>query len=484
MRLQFINPPFIGRFSRSQRSPGVIKSGTMYYPYWLAHAAALAEQRGFEIDLVDCPAAGVGIEDLIARATSFRPGLMVVDTSTPSIESDVQVAAKLKAAVPDSFVLLVGTHPSAVPDETLGLSSSIDAVAVAEYDLTVSELAEALGNGKDCGSVRGLVLRQEGDLVHTGARPPLANLDLLPPISPIYKRFLNVRDYYFSLASYPMVMLISGRGCPNQCFFCVYPQVMHGRRYRYHSPEHVVAEMEYVKREMPEVKEIVFEDDTFTANPKRTRRICELILERGLKLPWFANIRVDTDLELLKLMRQAGLSCCAVGYESGSQALLDAMHKGITLEQSRRFAENARQAGILVHGCFMVGFPGETRETMEQTLVFAMSLGCDSAQFYPIYPYPGTQAYEWLKSQGYLRAKGYREWLDEGGGHQCVFDLPGLSQEEMTAFCDQAYRRFHLRPTYLVGKVAQLITRPREGVRSLRSGLYFARSLLRRGRSC
>jgi radical SAM superfamily enzyme YgiQ (UPF0313 family) len=361
------------------------------------------------------------------------------------------------------------------------MSPSIDAVAVGEYDETVSDIAVVLGREETPSGVLGLALREGADVRETGQRELVEDLDEIPPIAPIYERFLDVHNYYFSLASWPMVMLISGRGCPNRCFFCVYPQTMHGRRYRYRSACHVVDEMEYVEREMPLVREIVFEDDTFAANPRRTREICEQILERGVTLPWFANLRVDTDFELLKLMRKAGLRCAAVGFESGSQEMLDAMQKGITLEQSKEFAENARRAGVLVHGCFMVGFPGETRKTMEATLAFAQSLGCDSAQFYPIYPYPGTEAYAWLSDRGYLRFDNYRDWLDGEGQHRCVFDLPDLTHEEMVEFCDMAARRFHFRPGYVVRKLGQLVTNPREGLRSVRSGVNFIRSL-RRGR--
>jgi len=237
----------------------------------------------------------------------------------------------------------------------------------------------------------------------------------------------------------------------------------------------VVGEMAWVAEHMPQVREIVFEDDTFSADEARVLRICELILERGLSLPWFANLRVSTSRQCLAAMRRAGLRACAVGFESGSPELLAAMHKGITLERSRQFAAEAAELGILVHGCFMVGFPGETEGTMQATLDHAIQLNSDSAQFYPVFPYPGTEAYAWAKQSGALVQGG---WVDERGAHRAMIELPGLPAGRLQQFCEQAYRRFHFRPRYLAAKLAQLMLRPAEGLRSMRAGWQYLRYLL------
>ncbi|MDP8254406.1 MAG: radical SAM protein [Candidatus Alcyoniella australis] len=482
MRIACVNPPFIGRYSRSQRSPGVIKSGTMYYPYWLAHAVALLEQRGHQCLLLDAPASGLGLDATLELLDDWRPGLVVLDTSTPSFESDARIAAQLKGRLSGARVVLVGTHVSALPESCLAAASPVDGVAIGEYDLTIAELADVLAGDGDPLDVPGLAWRADDAIVRTAGRAPIEDLDQLPWIAPVYAAQLDPRDYRFSLSGFPMAMLISGRGCPNGCFFCVYPQTMHGRRYRARSPEHVVGEMEWIERNMPTVREIVFEDDTFTADESRVLAICELIRGRGLRLPWFANVRVTTGRETLRAMRDAGFRACAVGYESGSQQLLDEMHKGITLERSYRFAADAAELGVLVHGCFMVGFPGETEQTMQATLQHAIRLNPDSAQFYPLFPYPGTEAFAWAEQHQALTSTDTAQWVDGQGRHRAVLSLPGLSSQRMFEFCEQASRRFHFRPRYLAKKLLQLLTRPVEGLRSLRAGLSFVRYLLGSGR--
>src|SRR5262249_46662494 len=224
---------------------------------------------------------------------------------------------------------------------------------------------------------------------------------------------------------------------------------------------------------MPEVREIVFEDDTFTGDRAFAKEVARLVKEHGVRLKWFANVRANVDRETLSHMAAAGFRCCATGFESGDGLLLKNMWKGQSLEQSKRFIAAARDLGILVHGCFMVGFPGETRATMEKTLALALHLRPDSAQFYPVMPFPGTSYYKWARENGYLATERFADWLNAQGGHRCVLNLPGLPAEEIEAFCERAYRRFFFRPSYVCRKLTQAIGRPREGVRSARGFLHF-----------
>ncbi|NLH49536.1 MAG: radical SAM protein [Myxococcales bacterium] len=479
MRVALINPPYLPRFSRSQRSPGVIKSNVLYYPYWLAHAAALLEREGFTVLLYDAPAAGADFAAAQARLARWEPDLALVETSTPSIAADREFAARLKERLPRSRVFLTGTHVTALPDDTLA-DSSLDGALLGEYDWTALELARALEAGQPLAAVAGLSIPHEAGYRATAPRPPLENLDDLPWIAPIYRNHLSIQSYYFSLAHHPMVMLISGRGCPNNCFFCLYPQVMHGRRYRARSPEHVVGELEWIAREMPAVREVVFEDDTFTADEDRAVAIARLKIERGIRLPFFANLRVNTKPETIRALVRAGLRSCAVGFESADEPALREMRKGITRTRAEEFMREARRAGLLVHGCFMVGFPGETRESMERTLRYAVALEPDSAQFYPVFPYPGTEAFHWAESNGLLITRDFRAWLTPAGHHAAVVDLPGLPHDAQWAFCEMAYRRFHFRPKYIARKLWQAIRRPSEGWRSVRGLWAYLRYLRRR----
>ena len=295
MNILFLNPPFKGRFSRTSRSPAVTKGGTLYYPIWLAYAAGVAEAAGHEVRLFDAPAEGLELKDCLARLNGFTPGLVVVDTSTPSIYSDVRVAEEVKERFPQAFVILVGTHPSALPKETLSLNPSLDAVAVGEYDYTVRDLAQALEKDQPLEDVAGLVFRRGGELTVNPDRERIEDLDALPFVSSVYKKHLDYRRYFFAAANYPMIMIMTGRGCPFRCFFCVYPQVFHSRRYRARSAANVADEFEYIAAEFPGVREIGLEDDCFTANRRHAREVCEELVRRGNRVKWYCNVRGDLD---------------------------------------------------------------------------------------------------------------------------------------------------------------------------------------------
>ena len=483
MNVLLLNPPFRGRFSRAARSPGVTRGGTIYYPIWLAYAAGGLERDGFGVRLVDAPAAGLSLARVLSGLEDFRPRLAVLDTSTPSIASDLGAATEIKTAFPDCAVVLVGTHVSALPEDALRASPAVDAVARREYDATVLDFARSVRDRGEISAVAGLSFARDGRIVHNPDRPFLEDLDALPFVTEVFSRHLDVRDYYFAAARYPMVMTMTGRGCPNRCGFCVYPQTFHGRRARFRSPENVVEEFAWVVRHLPRVREIGVEDDTFTVDRSRAREICEGLLRRGVRIPWYCNVRPDVDLETLRLMRRAGCRLVTVGFESGSPAVLEAMHKGVRPEQALRFAADARRAGLLVHGCLVFGYPGETPGTIRESLRFARALKSDSMQFYPFFAYPGTEGYALARSSGVLETENYSKWVTAEGYHDCVVRLPGGTSRELAAVCESAYRAYHLHPAYLWKKLLQGLTRPAEGVRTIRSGVKYLASLRRRRRA-
>lgn len=479
MKILLLNPPFLEKFSRPQRSPAVTKSGTLYYPLWLAGAAGVLADRGFPVDLVDAPADGLGVEEVIERAKRLSPDIIVLDTSTPSIFNDVEIGARLKETVPGAFVILVGTHVSALPEETLAINGNIDAVARFEYDYTLLELAETLNNGGEPKNVAGIIFRQGGEIIHNPPRPFIKDLDELPFVSRVYKKFLKIENYFNPNALYPMVTISTSRGCPFPCTFCVYPQTLMGRGYRPRNVGHVVSEMEYIIEHFPRAKSIFFEDDTLTVNKRRCKELSMLIMKRGVKIAWTANSRIGLDYETMKLMRKAGCRSLCVGFESGSQRILDNMKKKTNPEEMFRFMEDARRAGILIHGCFMAGLPGETRETLRETLELAKKLSPDTAQFYPVMVYPGTEAYAWYMEKGLIKTKNFKEWITPEGLHNTVISTEGLTSEEIVRFCDEARREFYLRPRYILYKLTQMAAHPREIKRTLKASRTFFKYLLK-----
>lgn len=481
MRVAVINPPFMdGRFSRTSRSPAINKSGTLYWPFWLAHGVGALEAAGHEVLFLDCPAEGISEKELLQRLAGFSPLLTVCDTSTPSIYSDLRVASMMKSSVKRSTVLLVGTHVSALPGESLRLAPSLDGAAVGEYDRTLVEAAEALEGGS-LQDVPGLYVNRDGEISSTGEREMIDDLDSLPFLADVYRRHLKPENYFFAAARYPSVMTITSRGCPYRCSFCVWPQVMHRGKYRVRSADSIVREFELFAEYFPEVREIVVEDDTFSIDSRRVEEVSDALIRSGNRLPWTANVRANLTLEAMKKMKAAGCRLIIVGYESGSQAVLDGVSKGTTVEQNMAFAGRARKAGLLVHGCFMAGNPGETVETLEETFRMAVKLAPDTAQFFPIMAYPGTKLYREYSDGGLLRTSDFDRWLTPEGLHNCVVDLPGLSAEALVGWCDEARRRFYLRPSYLAYKAFQTMAHPTtEGRRTLRAFGTFRKHLFRR----
>ena len=479
MKVLLLNPPFFPRYSRSQRSPAVTKSGTLYYPAWLAYATAVLEARGIEVKLIDAPAQGLTKKDVKEIARDFNPGLIVVGTSTPSIYNDVSFSSDLKKILPKSFIILVGTHVSALPAESLALNQNVDAVARGEYDYTVADLAKTLDERGDLTSVLGMTFRKSGAIFHNENRSKIKKLDDIPFVSSVYKKHLNIKNYFFAASDYPMVQIFTARGCPFKCFFCVYPQTIHGHVYRKRSPENIVEEFKYIKQNLPEVREVVIEDDTFSVDKKRVVRICELLIKKNIKLKWNANVRADLDLDTMKLMKKAGCRLIIIGFESADQQILDNIDKGAQVEKMEEFFKNTKKAGLLLHAAFMAGNPGETEETLAKTFAMAKRFMPDTVQFFPLMAYPGTRAYDWAKKNNLLKSNDFSHWLTKEGLHNCVLNLPNLSSKQLVQWCDQSRKNYYLSFRYLCYKLKQVIIHPEEVKRTTISLFKFMKFLWR-----
>ena len=475
-----LNAPFIPKYSRSSRSPAVTKGGTIYYPLWLAYATGVLEKEGHEVKLVDAPAVPLSEEQTLKIAKEFSPQICVLDTSTASIHNDVAVLEKIKKQSP-CFGVLVGPHASALPEKTMEMSSAIDAVCVQEYDYTLRELAEELSKKKPAlAKVKGLVFREKSKIFRNQEREKIRNLDELPFVSAVYKRHLNYRDYFYSANRHPEITIVTGRGCPFSCRFCNWTQNLHTCGYRKRSVSNVIEELKFIKENFPDVKEIFLEDDTFTADPKRVEEFCSAKISAGIKTLWSCNARADVPPETLKLMKKAGCRLLCVGFESGSQAILNEARNGIKTSSMFEFMKNARNAGILVHGCFMIGNPGESPETIRATTELAKKLNPDTAQFFPIMVYPGTATYDYYREKGFLTTEDYSKWVDSRGWHNCIVSMPGLSNVQIVEACNTARKEFYLRAGYITGKVLQVIKQPGEFPRLFRAGRTFFRYLFAR----
>ena len=447
MKVLIINEPFVKDFCRTQRWAARSRGRVLRAPDWLAYAAAVLEKNGHDVRLIDLVAEDKTKEDLRLLVRREGPDFVVLDSTTPSIYSDIECARIVKEES-NAKVIMVGPHISALPEETLKLAKgAVDIACIGEYDYTVRDAVE---NYDRLDTVLGMAYYRDGLVRINPARPLIENLDDLP--FPAWGH-LDLMKYFDGGKLYPYIDIISGRGCPNRCIFCLWPQVMHGVGYRLRSAKNVVDEMEYDIRLCPAVArtgEFFFEDDTFTVNKPRAMEICQEITRRGLKITFSVNSRADdADLEMFKLMKRAGCRELLAGFESGSQAMLQGMNKRITLEKSRRFMEYARKCGLDVHGCFVIGLPGETEESARQTIDFALSLGLNTAQFSGAVPFPGTRFYDIVRENNWLNALDYGDWLKEGE-QTGVVAYPELSGERINYFVDSGLKRFYLRPGYIL----------------------------------
>ena len=473
VKICFINPPFkaeYGKFSRESRSPSIGHSGVLYYPLWLIYAACVAEKEGFDVVFIDAPAKQLNKAqtiDLVKKKASDA-SLFVFDTSTPSIYSDVEFAGSIKDLFPSSFIMLVGTHPSATAEETMTIDERIDGLARREYDYIVRDTAYAIRDRLDLSTVRGLSWRNGDKVTHNPDADHITDLDNIPYAADFIKRHLCISDYVFPAAAFPSIQIFTGRGCPAQCNFCVYPQTLHGHKYRLRSPENVIGEIEYIVKNFPDVKEIVFEDDTFTINKQRVTEICNMILQRKIKIRWLCNARVNLDYETMVLMKKAGCHLIIPGIESVNQQILNNIHKGTTVEQIENYIRNARKAKLMIHACYMVGNQGETHETMKATLAAAKRFKTDTAQFFPLIPYPGTGAYVWAKENGYINGK-YSEYIHEDGTLNCIISTPELSAQELVDFCQYARKKYYLRPWYIAHRIVRGLRDPEDFKRSVKA---------------
>ncbi len=460
MRTLFLNPPSYGGFDggAGSRYQARREIRSFWYPTWLAYAAGLVP----ESRLLDAPPANMGIDEVIQQARGFN--LIIINTSTPTISNDIRIAELLKDHYPGVKVGFVGPHTIVLPNETLNSSEAIDFVSTGEFDYAVAEIARGVPFEK----VDGIAFRSSGSIIRTGDRPPIENLDALPFVTEIYARDLTIENYYNGYLKHPYVSLYTGRGCRARCTFCLWPQTISGHSYRVRSTENVYEEMVRATRLFPQVKEFFFDDGTFTDNQPRAMEIARKIKHLGIT--WSCNARVNVAKETLVVLKEAGLRLLTVGFESGNQQILNNVKKGIRIEQAREFMKSAKELGILVHGAFILGLPGETAETIEETIRFALELDPYSIQVSLLAPYPGTEIYAEGIREGWIVQE---DRLLRAGIQNAVVSYQRLSREEIFEMVERFYRRFYIRPQPILRILREMLQDRDEFRRRIREGKEF-----------
>lgn len=469
-RVLFLSPPSFDGFdggagSRYQARREVT---SYWYPTWLAQPAALVPGA----KLMDCPPHEIGIEECLRHAHGYDH--VISHTSTPSLRNDCRVAEAIKARRPDTTIGFVGAHAAVLPTETLKASPAIDWVGRKEFDYTCKEVAE----DRPLADIAGLSYRKEGRIIHNRERDLIADMDALPWVVDVYKRDLVIEKYFIGYLLHPYLSLYTGRGCPGQCTFCLWPQTIGGHRYRVRSAGNVADEMAYAKRLFPEVKEFFFDDDTFTANLPRARDVARKL--KPLGLVWSCNSRANLNFDTIKLMKDCGLRLLLVGYESGSDEILRRAKKGVTVDQMRAFTKACHDIGVIIHGTFILGLPIETRETIEETIRFAQELDVFSIQVSLAAPYPGTELYEMARQNGWFAREDKTDILHQDGLQHSALEYPGLSKEEIFEAVEVFYRRYFLRPKPILRILKTMLEDKEVCVRRLREGYEFFRTMAQR----
>jgi len=465
MRTLCLHPPsyegFDGGAGSRYQAKREIRS--FWYPTWLAQVAAIVPGS----TLVDAPAAGLRLADVLPMAGQYD--LAVLHTSSPSFAGDVLVAEALKRANPALVIGFVGAKVAVEPEASLLASEAIDFLAREEFDFTIAEIAE----GRPLADVAGVTFREPGGMaVSTPDRPILEDMDRLPYVTDVYHRDLNISDYVIGYLKYPYVSLYTGRGCRSRCTFCLWPQTVGGHRYRTRSAGHVLGEMARIRDLFPQVKEVFFDDDTFTDDRRRAEEIARGMGKLGLT--WSCNAKANVPYDTLKIMRENGLRLLLVGYESGNQQILINIKKGIRVDRARQFTRDCRDLGITIHGTFILGLPGETAETIAETIRFAKEINPHSLQVSIAAPYPGTALYEQAIQNGWLPADD-ATLIDEHGVQTATLSYPNLNRTEIYDSVETFYKEFYFRAGKIAEMSAEMLRSPEMMRRRLREGTEFVR---------
>jgi len=471
MSALFLSPPSFDGFDggAGARYQATREVTSYWYPTWLAQPAALVPGSR----LLDCPPHHIDMAKCLAIAKNFDH--VIINTSTPSLKNDCKVAEAIKQQKPGTKIGFVGAHAMVLPTETLKASWAIDWVARKEFDFTCKEVA----GGRDLATIKGLSFKDsEGKIKHNPEREMIADMDLLPWVADVYKRDLEIEKYFIGYLQHPYVSMYTGRGCPAQCTFCLWPQTIGGHKYRVRSAQNVADEMAYMKKIFPQVREFFFDDDTFTANLPRAREIAKKLGPLGVD--WSCNSRANLDYDTIKSFKDNGLRLFLVGYESGNDETLTRIKKGVTTDEMRRFTKDCHKAGVVIHGTFILGLPVETKETIEQTINFAKELDVFSLQVSLAAPYPGTELYEQAKLNGWFVKKDKTDLIENDGLQQSTLEYPGLSKEQIFEDVERFYRSYYLRPKPILRIIKTMLEDKDVCVRRLREGYEFFKSMAAR----
>lgn len=467
MRILLLNPPWPGSGIGTRSQNRIIKKrGDLYlqYPILMGYSCARLRQCGYEVIYIDAVRERLTYKETTKRVKAFKPGVIFLETVTPSVNYDYEYLKRLKG-IADTRIIVAGPHVTYFGSQCLKECPSIDVVIKGDYDTRILEVVESLGNIEELKKIKGITFKINNHIIDTGPSWFSPDLDKLPFPDRDTIPFQKYGEAFYNLK--PYANMLTTRGCPNRCNFCVSANIMEGVRWRERSIKNVMKEIKFLVGKY-RVREINFDDATFNIRRERVMRFCKELKKNHLKILWICNCRVDNiDYEMLKEMRSAGCKLIRYGIESADERVLKYMNKNITVEQMKKAFILTRQAGILALGGFMFGFPVDTRETMEKTIGLMKKLKPDMVQASIPMPYPGTRMYEQVKAAGQLN---FDSWEDFDMTQGSVVKMQGITREEMRGILSRVYKEFYLRPQFVLQTLFH-IRRPSDVTRILRSFL-------------
>ncbi len=441
---------------------------SFWFPTWLAQPAALVENS----KLIDAPPHKTSLAEVVAQAKDFDH--VVVHTSVPSFKSDVKVIEALKAANPHLKAGLIGAKVAVHADNSLRDAPVVDYVARNEFDFTVKDVADEI----PFADIKGISYRNaQGVILHNEDRPMIENMDSLPFVTPVYKRDLVMENYFIGYLKHPYISIYTGRGCKSRCTFCLWPQTVGGHNYRTRSVGHVIEEIKWAMKAFPQTREFFFDDDTFTDDLPRAEAIAKELGKLGVT--WSCNAKANVPYDSLKKLRDGGLRLLLVGYESGNQQILHNIKKGMRIEVAEQFTKDCHTLGIAIHGTFILGLPGESKETIRETVEFAKRINPHTIQVSLAAPYPGTFLFDQAVKNGWLDADN-AELVDDSGIQIAPLHYPHLSHKEIFTSLESFYKEFYFRPGKIASIVGEMLTSTDMMKRRLREGVEFFQFLKER----
>lgn len=422
-RIILINPPLLEDNTHHPLFP----------PLGLMYLAAVLKQDKHEIKILDCPVENLDHKKLTKELVSFNPKLIGITSMTPTIKSAILAANNAKEVCPDSKIIFGGPHATFMDQQILKEEKAVDIIVRGEGELTLQELAKKELNPKNLQKIKGITFRKETQIIQTENRPYIQNLDELP--LPAYE-YVPIEKYRIHGKTHLPIM--TSRGCPFQCSFCVASEIF-GARFRARSYVNVVNEIEWL-RDKYGANAISFQDDTLTFDRNRIINICNEIIKRKIDLPWGCQTRVDqVTKEILAKMKAASCNLVSFGIESGCQKILEAVRKKITITQAQKAIKWAKDEGLFVAVSTIMGYPGETRKMMDQTLELIRKIEPDDAWLCIATPYPGTDLRMLVEENGWKISD---DWTKYDTMHP-VFENPNLPSEDLAKMRTKFYNNLY-----------------------------------------